>query len=323
LLLFVKLLACQQVAFSLIKEMKLALLFLAVLGCSFCFITQAEEPIRFHLDLNHPPPKPRDEFERTTRVFLSIWNTNIMDGRVSVTNRFHFSEFVAREKILNWDENGDWSKVNLTVERFVDGDGERTNELLKPGSQLIGTAIAGEIFFQPKSGILTEKVYRELKVSCNIRPHEFDISTKTPKSLSIGETWKPEFQTNSKAANLFGLPLIKNSKFTGQLVETTNLFGFDCFHMQYQIGFNGTPEFLQQAAEISFASAPVIENKTTVDLFAPFDTSQRMLTGMLLANLFVDSLMSSKNIDKGANSVSSYRRTTTKIVFEFRPLLHQ
>jgi hypothetical protein len=93
--------------------------------------------------------------------------------------------------------------------------------------------------------------------------------------------------------------------------------------MQYQIGFNGTPEFLQQAAEISFASAPVIENKTTVGLFAPFDTSQRMLTGMLLANLFVDSLMSSKNIDKGANSVSSYRRTTTKIVFEFRPLLHQ
>jgi len=302
--------------------MKSHSLFVLLFGLCSLKTTQAQEPTRFHLDLNRPPPQAGDESERTIQIFSTICSTNLTRGQESVTNSFHFLELKGREKILNWDASNDWSKVEMAVDDFVDGDGQHTNELVKPGTQLIGTSILGESFFQSDGGTVPADVYRQLEMSYNIRPHSFDefARTRIPPLVSAGESWVIPPPTNTdQLAGVFGTSFANHVRAVAQFVGTTNLFGFDCFHLQFRITSDDYPEALRK---IITARLPVtLKGRAglTMDLIVPFDESQRILS----KHYFWDFSSSSDMVVDGTNALSSRGRTTLDILSESRPVMHQ
>jgi len=218
--------------------MKSGCLFVLLLVLCSLRTAQAEEPARFDLDLNRPPPKAGEVTERTIQVFSTTSDTNLTPGQKTITNSFHSFELQGREKILTWDVGNDSSRVETTVERFVDTENGHTNELVKSGTRLTATSIASETFFHAESGNLSAQGYEQLRQFYNIRPRDFDefAHMQIPWHIPIGATWEIPAPTNVIAmAGVFGAALTNATQGTGQFVGTTNLFGFDCFHLRYQV----------------------------------------------------------------------------------------
>jgi len=299
--------------------MKSSCLFVLCFGWCTLALARAEEPARFHLDLNRPAPKAGDETERTFRFVSNASITNLTQDRETVTNTLQFSELKCHEKILNWDVSNNLSKVEMVVDRFVGGDGHRTNELAKPGTQLVGTSIAGETFFESKDGILPNEASRQLGKLYDIRPRDFDefARTELPQTVSMGESWVIPPPTNSEElAAVFGPAFTNNVKATARLVGTTNLFGFNCFHLQFRITSNEFPENLRKIITSRLPMTIKGQVSLMVDLIVPFDESQRVL----MKSYLLDFSDSAEMVVDGKNVMSSRGRNTIKIISEFRPI---
>lgn len=247
---------------------------------------QAAESSRFHLVLDRPPPKIGATWDRTIRVYSTTSSTNMASGREITTNRFHFFEMQGREKILLWDVSNDYSKVELVVKSLAQADGHQTNALASPGTRIIGTSILGESFFASKAGSLPESAEAQLCRFCPIRPRDFNLFARTrlPPRLAVGQTFDfppppnvVRALRNPRGRSFLGAGFTNAVKATGQLVATTNLFGFNCFHLRIHLTYSGIPGFLQHL----FAAGPPTKIKfriaLTVDLFVPFDPSQQIL----------------------------------------------
>jgi hypothetical protein len=289
-------------------------------GLSFAG-TMRGEPVRFHLDLARHDPKAGDEADRTIQIASTTSDTTSTQQRQTVTNSYQFLELKGREKILTWDVSSDLSKVEMVVEHFVNGNDSRTNELLKSGTRLVGSSVLGVAFFRSEEQPLSGEAYRQLSEAYNIRPHNFNefAHTKMPQSVSIGETWEIAAPTNSEAISVLGVSLTNGVKATGQFVGTTNLFGFDCFHLQFRITSTETPKFVHEIIETRLPVKMDVQLTLTVDLTVPFDASQRIL----VESCFVDYSVSDEMVIDGKKVRSSQVRTTTKIASESRPISHQ
>lgn len=262
--------------------------FFSTLLFSLCFLNmaQAEDRAGVHLNLNRPPPTVGEEWERTIQVYSMTRSTNVATARTITTNSFHFFEMQGRENILVWDVSNDYSKVELMVKHLVEANGHQTNELVRPGTRIIGTSILGESFFEPKNGTLPESAEEQLRRFCPIRPRDFNLFARTrlPPRLSVGQTYElpppPNVINalkNPQLASILGASFTNDVKATGQLLGTTHLFGCNCFHLRIHLTYSGIPGFLQQI----FAAGPPTKIKfriaLTVDLFVPFDPSQQIL----------------------------------------------
>ena len=282
----------------------------------------AEEPARFQVNLNRPAPKAGDETERTIRFVSQASTTNLAQGSETVTNNRLFFEMRCREKILNWDVSNDFSKVEIVVDRFVDGNDQWTNQLAGPGTRLIGTSIAGETFFESKDRILPGAAARQLERLYNIRPHNFDefAHTTLPQSVSPGESWEiPPAADAAELAAVFGPSFTNHVKATARLVGTTNLFGFNCFHLQFHITSDDFPENLRRIITSHLPMTMRGRINLVVDLIVPFDKSQRVL----LKSYFLDFTDSAEMAADGKNMLSSRGRNTVNIISEFRPIVRR
>jgi hypothetical protein len=292
-----------------------------VLLATFCSLelVRAEMPARFYLDLNRPPPKAGEETERTIRFFSTMCHTNLVQGRESVTNSVRFVELQGREKILNWDVSNDLSKVEMVVQRFVEGDGRQTNELVKRGTHLSGTSILGESFFESKDGVIPPEADQQLNGLYDIRPHDFNefAHTKVPQPVSIGKTWEIPPPTNLLAmAGILGPSFTNDVKATGRLIGTTNLFGFDCCHLRLHLAYSGMPGFLRQIVAGGPPTEMNIRVGLTADLFVPLDASR----GILMKNYRVN-ISSPGEITVGGKKIkTSGGQSTMNLDSEFRPL---
>lgn len=173
-----------------------------------------------------------------------LHNSSTSGARDVTTNNFTFSELEGREKILKWDQAGDFSKTDLEVTHLISADQVQTNELVKPGTHIIGTSIAGESFFQSQNGRLTEAAYQLLQKIYAILPRDFDSFPKPrlPQKMAVGECLKlssPLTMSNYLAD--LGINLTNGMDGTVCLIGTTNLFGLDCFHLQTRVISTNTP----------------------------------------------------------------------------------
>jgi len=249
-------------------------------------------------------------------------NTNLTQDRETATDALQFSELRCHEKVLNWDVSNNVSRIEIVVDRFVDGDAHRTNELAKPGTQLIGTSIAGETFFESKDGILPNETSRQLEKLYDIRPHNFDefARIELPQTVSTGESWVISPPTNTEElAAVFGPAFTNNVKATARLVGTTNLFGFNCFHLQFHITSADFPENLRKIITSRLPVAIKGQVSLLVDLIVPFDESQKVL----MKSYLLDFSDSAELVVDGKNVMSSRGRNTIKIISEFRPVMRR
>jgi hypothetical protein len=299
--------------------MRSGCLFVLWLGLGSLEMARAGEPARFDLDLNRPSPKAGDVAVRTIRVFSSSSNTNQAKGQVSITNSFHTFDVQARERILTWDVSNDVSKVDMTLAHFVDNADGRTNELAKSGTRLTGTSIAGETFFHTVDGDLSVQGYEQLRQFYGIRPRDFNefAHSPMPRQIPVGATWEIPKPTNITAmAGFFGASYTNAIRATGQFVGTTNLFGFDCFHLRLQAVATELPEYLRNVMTHGLPLNIKSKVNLTVDLIVPFDTSKSpLMTGYSLDFWMVGDL----TVD-GKTALSTQGRTTLEIISECQPI---
>jgi hypothetical protein len=293
----------------------------AVLALGLCFgnATQAAESTRFHLDLNRPPPKIGDETDRTIHFSSTTSDSTTTQGRESTTNGCLFFELNDRETVLDWDVSNDWSKVEMVVHRFVDGDDHRTNELLKAGTRIVGTALLGATFYESKDAPLSTEAYQQLVRSYRLRPRDFTQFThfQIPPSTTIGETWEMPAPTNiEELVRVLGPSYTNTIQATGQFVGTTNLFGFDCFHLRFRILATEIPEALRTAMTSHLPVSVKGQLGMTIDLTVPFDVSRRTLREEVLTE-FSDS---GDMVIDGKHVMSSHGQVRLDFVDESRPI---
>ncbi|HUA69004.1 MAG TPA: hypothetical protein VMA13_10710 [Candidatus Saccharimonadales bacterium] len=302
--------------------MKSVGLFVLFFGLCSLKTARAAEPVQYHLDLNHPSPKAGDQTERTIQVFSTTSNVNPAESQETETNSSHFFELKGREKILSWDVTNDLSKVEITVQRLVEANDGETNELVAPGTQLIGTSILGESFFDSTGEAIPEAAYEQLKQFYNIRPHGFDefAHMKLPPQLAVGQIYEIPPPTNSEEmAGILGASFTNGVNAACQLVGTTNLYGFDCLHLQIRANYTGTPGFLQQILRAGPPAKMILQVAFTADLFVPLDPSQR-----ILMKIYSMDISSSGTMDVNGKPVAFSRgRSTLKIISESQPISQQ
>jgi hypothetical protein len=290
-----------------------------LVGLSICGIVRGESG-GFHLDLNRPDPKAGDEADRTIQFVSTSSDTNSTRGQLTVTNSFQFLELKGREKIQTWDVSNDLSEVEMVVNHLVTGNGSRTNELLQSGNHLVGTSILGEPFFRSVGRPLSSEVYRQLSAAYNIRPRNFNefAHMTIPQPVSVGETWEITTPVISEMMNALGASSTNSFKTTGQFVGTTNLFGFNCFHLRFYRTTTETPRSVREIIESHLPVKMNLQLSETVDLIVPFDASQ----SILMKSYFVTSSLSGEMTVDGRTVTSSQGGTTMRIVSEYRPILH-
>lgn len=294
---------------------------LLALWLALCFpgLARAAEPAKYDLDLNRPAPKAGEMTERIIRVISTSSNTNLTEGRENITNRFHSFELQGREKILLWDAGNDLAKADLTVMRLVDNSDGQTNELVKPGTRLTATSIAGEMFFHAENGDLPMPAAEQLRQCYSIRPADFNefARTRIPRQISVGATWEIPAPTNITAlVSFFGASLTNATKVTGRLVGVTNLFGFDCFHLRYQAVATDLPAGLKNLMLHGMPVSIKSRVNLTVDLIVPFDVSKYPL----VTSYALDLAMSGNIVEGGRETLSTQGQTRLEVISEFRPI---
>lgn len=290
-----------------------------MLGFCFLGMARAEEPARYDLDLNRPPPKPGEVTERIIRVLSTNSNTNLAQGRDEITNLAHSFELRVREKVLTWDVSNDFSKVEMTIERFKDNQDGHTNELAKPGTRLTGTSILGEAFFRTESGDLSAQGYEQLQQFYHIRPRDFNLFARSqiPRQISVGATWNIPAPTNlAQMAGFFGAAFTNNTRVTGQFVGVTNLFDLDCFHLRYHAVATELPEPLRNLMTHGMPVTIKAHVNLTIDLDVPFDTAKFPL----LTSYSMDFAMAGDLVTDGKTALSTRGRTTLEVMSEYRPI---
>jgi hypothetical protein len=236
------------------------------------------------LDLDRPSLKAGDIGEWTIGILSKTQNSSTSGEKEVTTNKVTHSELNGKERVLKWDLEGDFSTTDLEVKYLVSGDDFHTNELLKPGTHVIGTSMAGENFFQPQNGRLTEAAYQLLRQIYLIRPRDFDSFPKPrlPQNMAEGECLKltsPLMMSNCFAG--FGINLTNGLDGTACLIGTTNLFGLDCFHLQVRVTATNTPfnPYAIVAANLSAHKDLIPEyysqTALVLDFIEPFDSAQK------------------------------------------------
>jgi hypothetical protein len=214
-----------------------------VILCIYSGLAEGAAAASFHLIVERPSPKAGDIAERKIVMITEMRNSNASGARDVTTNNFAFSELEGREKILKWDQEGDFSKTDLEVTHLISGDHTHTNELVKPGTHIIGTSIAGESFFQSQDGRLTETAYQLLQKIYAIRPRDFDSfpTPRLPQKMTVGECLKLSSPlTMSNYFGGLGINLTNGMDGTVCLIGTNNLFKLDCFHLQTRVTSTNT-----------------------------------------------------------------------------------
>jgi len=229
------------------------------------------------LHLNRPGASTGAEADKTVLMFTRISNTNLQDGQVQVTNSFFFLELSGREKVLRWDAASDWSKVEMTVERFADGDDFRTNQLLRPQARILGTAIAGETFFRVPDEQASKEVREKLGQAYAIRPRDRNpfARTRLPETMVVGREYPLGQRAGpAESRTVYDAAFEASVSGTVELVGTTNRYGFDCFHLR----FRRESEEIPQSLKSTLARLKPVEFKIrtsfTADVIGPFDASQ-------------------------------------------------
>lgn len=215
-----------------------------VIICIYACFAQRAAAASFHLDLDRPSPQPGDIAERTIKMVIDEHNSGTHGTEDAATNQLTISELKGKEKILAWDPKGDLSKTSLEVNHLISVENLKTNALVKPGTHIIGTSIAGESFFQAQNGTLPEAAYQVLRKIYAIRPRDFDAFPKPhlPQTMKVGEWIKlPSPFTQSNWFGGLGINLTNGMSGTMCLIGTTNLFGQDCFHLQVHVTSTNTP----------------------------------------------------------------------------------
>jgi hypothetical protein len=301
-----------------LSRMKCRLYFLAGALIWISFLARAKESEFSHLSLNRPCPRTGDRFEIAVESFTTSANTNVAQEKEAITNSCNFLELTGDEKVLNWDAVNNQSKVEITLDRFETGNDKNTNMLSEPGTKLIGTSLLDESFFEPQSGVFSEEARGKLKEMLEIRPRFFNefAHTAIPQPVFVGETWQIPAPTNIESmTGILGASFDKDTKATGELVGTTNLFGFNCFIVRLSINYAGTPEFLRQVAA-RLSGTMSVHIVLTVDLIVPFDASQVIL----VKRYCMDVSSSGATTINGQNAVQSHGQFAMKIASVFRPL---
>lgn len=294
-----------------------------------CFgqAAQTDDVRSFHLDVNRPLPKPGDEIEKVARYFSTSSSTKLINGREVATNVQVFEFLKGREKILSWDASHGLAKVEMVIDRLISSRNNRTNELVKPGTRLIGNAIAGQMFFRSEDGTLSMEARRVLGESCTIRPNdplEYGF-LKLTQPRSIGERWEAESLPNPTELTDPRFdprlqPLLENVNTinsTVYFVGQTNLFGLSCFHLQIEshVAPREMTESLRRIIMRGIPGKAELQMNIVDDLIWPFDLSQRLL--MKIHSY--DTWGSGEATMEGTN-ISFHVRTSLRSSVEFRPI---
>lgn len=229
------------------------------------------------LHLNRPDAFAGVETDKTLQMITRTSSTNFQDGRIEVTNSYSFLELSGHEKVLLWDTSNDWSKVEFTVERFVDGDDSRTNQLLRPQARILGTAIAGETFFRVPDGQAPKGTRGKLGQVYPVRPRNRNpfARTRLPETLVVGKQYQLGRRSDGpESESLFDAAFEAGLSGTVELVGTTNLFGFDCFHLRIRRESEEIPQSLKRVLERLEPMTYKIWTSLTADVIAPFDASR-------------------------------------------------
>jgi hypothetical protein len=282
----------------------------------------------FHLDLDRPALQAGDIAERKITMTTEMHNSITSGAGDVTTNNFTFSELEGREKILKWDPAGDFSKTDLEVKHLISVDNLQTNELVKPGTHIIGTSIAGESFFQSQNGRLPEPAYQLLQKIYAIRPRDFDSFPKPrlPQKMAVGECLK--LRSPLTMSNYFGdlgINLTNGMDGTVCLIGTTNLFGLDCFHLQTRVISTNTPfnPFALMAANMPAVDKGLLpkyhsQMNLLLDYVEPLDPAQKSFNKSFTMKWSDNAEMSLP--DKMLRSQGHF---TLQIVSEYRYLGHE
>ena len=303
--------------------------FFAILIFLPCFVQAAEmDDVRsFHLDVIRPPPKPGDEIEKVAGYFSTTTGTKLLNEREVPTNAQVFESLKGRERILNWDARNGLAKVEMVIDRLLSSRNYRTNELVKPGTRVIGNAIAGQMFFRSEDAPLSMEARRVLGESCTIRPSdplEYGF-LKLTQPRSIGERWEAESLPNPTELTDLCFdprlqPLLENVNTinsTVYFVGKTNVFGLSCFHLQIESHVSPR-EITESLRRIMMRGNPgkaEFQMNIVDDLIWPFDLSQRLVMKIHSSDAWV----SGEATVDGTN-ISFHVRTSLRSFVEFRPV---
>lgn len=249
-------------------------IFLTAFLLSLCFgkSIQAEDSVRFNLAMDSLVPKLGVETVKTIYITEAFHNTNNIKGQQSITNSVLSLDLKVKDKTLIWDESSGYAKIEIMVDHNFYIYGDKTNELVKSGTRIVGTFIAGEWFFQSPKGQLSDNASQSLAKIFYIHPDRgikyFDC-LKLNQPRSVGESWGIE--TLPDLSNLNGLDyytrffakkLNTNTiKSTARFVGATNVFGFNCFHLNQMSSIHEQIKGMDYSAEAK------------ASLIVPFDTS--------------------------------------------------
>jgi hypothetical protein len=290
----------------------------------------AEDKTSYRLDLKRLPPKTGDEFEGSIQIVSANTLSNRFQDQITGTNRNKCRFLKCREKILAWDTTNKTATIDFTVERLFNSQNDRTNELIKPGMHVLATMIAGESFFKPVDGHLTEDAIGLLKIVNDFDPGCSDDGSSLNESLNItkprtvGERWElsqssPLDKTDRRsrlADVLFGNStngVTRSVRYAGN----TNLFGVDCFHLEFVTTIS--PHDLQDGLDRNKAPTEKTSNRfegtITLHLIEPFDKSKQV--GRTEASLDI-----SRTLDGTINgtNIILQKIQSNRIITEHRPV---
>lgn len=302
--------------------MKNGCLLLIALLLSFCpgKSIQAGDSTRFNLTLDGLIPKPGAQTEKTVIISEAFSFTNMLNEHPSITNSTLSLDLKFKDKILIWDETNDYAKVEMVVDHFLYTHENKTNELVKAGTRLWGTFINGEWFFQSSDRHLTDRTAQSLGKIYVIHPRsgikDYDC-LKLNQPRFAGESWKTEFSkdltkldgldnsASSYFARLIASGLNSNNvESTAQFVGTTNVSGFNCFHLFTKTNVREQMKILDFSAE------------TRLDIIMPFDTAHPfwMKSGS------IDGWILPKDVKNGTNAIPVRGKVSAKLVVECRDI---
>ncbi|MEY2467043.1 MAG: hypothetical protein QOD03_1564 [Verrucomicrobiota bacterium] len=212
----------------------------------FTEAAEAADPNRYSLSIAGLRTRPGDETQKTIQTFTHFNLTNTSKGVLRITNWSSSYELDFKEKVLVWDNTNGYAKMEIVLYQCRVALKNKTNELVKSGTRLQGTFIAGEWFFHSSDEPLSDNASRVLNAYFR-HPRHADTNSDTLKlnqPRSIGEKWKIEFlpdELNSRLSELgnsfsvgIGRAFAKglnpdNTELSAQFGGTTNIFGAEGF----------------------------------------------------------------------------------------------
>jgi hypothetical protein len=304
---------------ALCKQMEIAR-FIST-SCLLCLFfnepAQAKGPAHFNLTLDALVPKAGIETEITFNSYAMLCRTNEVGGQpLAITNLNSLLNLKLKNKCLVWDETNGYAKIEIVVDHCFSTQKDQTDEVVKPGTRINGTFIAGEWFFEPATGYLSGKTPGALNKIFSAHPNtgnkDYDfLELNHPRS--VGETWKIKPRelikrglqelddSTGRLPQLISILDTNHMKNTVQFTCLTNVAGFNCFELRQQSKIRGEFHGL------------IYSDEHKLDFAAPVDGTFKYY--MLTA---VASCFTSHGIINGTNKVRVQSRDSIKMTIECR-----